>query len=137
MVGLPPRILAAVLFLFGAALLSNARLLYEVGQFAQAQEGQDGVSEFQQRFLQLAPSLPAHGPVGFLSDLPAGDTTGDAEFQVARYTLPPRLVVRGAAAPMVIGSVHAPGAAQELATGQGLAILRDFGNGLVLFGRGK
>ena len=137
MLGLTARVAAAVVFLIGAALVSNAHLLFQISQFAESQEGQDGVSELQQRLLQLAPSLPAHGPVGFVSDLPPGDTTGDAEFHVAQYALSPRLMVRGVEAPVVVGSVHAAGAAQEMAGRQGLTVVRDFGNGLVLFGRGK
>jgi hypothetical protein len=73
--------------------------------------------------------------VGYLSDLPLADAPGQAAYFGVAMALAPRLVVRDADGPAwVLGNFSRP---QDFAAAEaaGLELVRDLGNGVILFRR--
>lgn len=89
-----------------------------------------------ERLREAARVLPVNGILGYLSDLSFADAPGQAAYFGVAYTLAPRLVTRSADDPQwVIGNFSHPlDFAAEGATHH-LDLVRDFGNGVVIFRR--
>jgi hypothetical protein len=88
------------------------------------------------RFRDLAAALPATGMVGYVSDVPPGENLSSALYSSAQYTLAPRLVTNQRATPpaeWVIGDFSKPLDVLEFGNRRGLALVKDFGNGAVLY----
>jgi len=80
--------------------------------------------------------LPANTVVGYLSDLSFTDTPGQAAYFGVAYALAPRLLTRSADDPQwVIGNFSHPMDFAAAGAAHHLAIVRDFGNGVVIFQR--
>jgi hypothetical protein len=101
---------------------------------------QDEISTYEHAFGDLRAMLPAHGTVGYLDRLgpagaPADDPKSEAllrfrRYLLAQYFLAPVLLVKSTDPEFVIGN-FGPEAVPEVPTG--LRVIRDFGDGLVLF----
>lgn len=90
------------------------------------------------RFHDLAAALPAGGIIGYVSDAPAGTTLGAALFSSAQYTLAPRVLTRMPVNPpadWVIGDFSRPLDVLAFGNQHGLTLVKDFGNGAVLYRR--
>ena len=91
------------------------------------------------RFQELQAALPATATMlGYVSDKPTRETIGAALYSSAQYTFAPRLVTDHAVTPpteFVIGNFSAPLDVVEFGRAQGLTLVRDFGNGAVLYRR--
>jgi hypothetical protein len=88
------------------------------------------------RFRDLASALPGTGIIGYVSDVPTNQTLGAVLYSSAQYTLAPRLVTdqRGKAPPeWVIGNFSKPLDVVRFGTQRGLTLVKDFGNGAVLY----
>ena len=137
--GMRTRIALALVLLYAGA--STVRWLQQ-GSHWPARASQDDVSANERRFAALRPLLPVHGLVGYLSDPElAGATPRDSNaaalrqfrrYLLAQYALAPALLVKGTEPELVVGNFD-PGTTPT-APG-GLRIVRDFGDGLVLFRR--
>jgi hypothetical protein len=107
-----------------------------------AHASQDEISAYERRFAELRAMLPARGVVGYLgTPAPAGTTPREANAAallrfrrrlLAQYTLAPVLLNESTEPEFVVGNFE-PGAA--LTVPAGLRLVRDFGDGLVLFRR--
>jgi hypothetical protein len=80
--------------------------------------------------------LPDHAPVGYLSDLSLEATNGSAAYFGVMYALAPRLLTRSAdTQEWVIGNFSHPLDYAAAGTPHHLELVKDFGNGIVLFCR--
>lgn len=137
--GMRTRIALALVLLYAGA--STVRWLQH-GSHWPAGASQDDISANERRFAPLRPLLPAHGLVGYLSNPePIGATPRDSNaaalhqfrhYLLAQYALAPALLVKGTEPEFVVGNFD-PGT--TAAAPAGLLIVRDFGDGLVLFRR--
>jgi hypothetical protein len=101
----------------------------------------DEISAHERRFEALRSALPKHGTVGYLgSPQPTARTPEEASsaalphfrrYLLAQYTLAPVILIEGTGSELVVGDFDTgtPSAPP------GLSIVRDFGDGLVLFRR--
>jgi hypothetical protein len=88
------------------------------------------------RFQDLMSALPAGGIIGYVSDAPPGGTLASALYSSARYALAPRLVTDQDVKPApewVIGNFSKPLDVAQFGKDRGLTLVRDFGNGAVLY----
>ena len=80
--------------------------------------------------------LPENTVVGYLSDLPSDATSGQAAYFGVMYALAPRLVTQSAdSAEWVAGNFSHPLDYAAAGAAHHLALVKDFGNGIVLFRR--
>jgi hypothetical protein len=94
------------------------------------------IGEQTARFQDLISALPATGVVGYVSDAPTSQTIGAVLYSGAQYTLAPRLVTSQSPKPgpeWVIGDFSKPLDAAQFGNQRGLTLVRDFGNGAVLY----
>lgn len=105
----------------------------------------DPVTIHEARIAQLRPLLPAAGVLGYAStvensEIFAAEKTFTnveflAQYVLTQYTLAPRIVRNSPDLPLVVGNFidgpPAPGFLEK----HGLVLLRDFGDGLVLYRR--
>jgi hypothetical protein len=88
------------------------------------------------RFQDLMSALPATGIIGYVSDVPASQTLGAVLYSGAQYTLAPRLVAEQRLKPdaeWVIGNFSKPLDVVQFGAKRGLTLVKDFGNGAVLY----
>jgi len=133
------RIAVALVLLYavasGAAWISLAAT-------APGRPAPDEISTYESRFQQLRSALPARGVVGYLGHPdPTGSTPGEQNAAsllhfkrhlLAQYALAPVLLLEGIEPEFVVGNFD-PGTVPS--TPAGFRIVRDFGDGLVLFRR--
>ena len=125
----------AVLILF--ALLSNLHWLLR-GDFDPDFPRRDRISQYERRFEGLKKILPTHGVVGYLSHRQAQDIrfdAGTAEFYLTQYALAPLIVIHSPERDLVIGNFGAFRVDPEIFKDRDLTLIKDFGNGVMLFRR--
>lgn len=94
-----------------------------------------GVAAQEERLAGLRAAVPAEATLGYVTDVPLGETLGSSMFYVAQYHLAPRLLQKGSAYDLVLGNFTRPGDYGSVGRQQGLRLERDFGSGVVLFRR--
>jgi len=88
------------------------------------------------RFQDLMPELPATAIVGYVSDAPASQILSSVLYASAQYTFAPRLVTDQRTKPApewVIGDFSKPLDVVQFGKQRGLILVKDFGNGAVLY----
>jgi hypothetical protein len=98
----------------------------------------DPVTNWEARCEGLKQDLPTHGQIGYLSDwdLPGWDgsiSDMDNEFRLTQYALVPRIIVRGANFPLIIGNFTSDETIQAAETQYSLEMVRSYGLGIYLF----
>ena len=132
------RIALALVLLYAAA--SAARMLYEVRRWP-APAARDEISANDRRFERLRAELPAGREVGYLGDPPVvGATPRDSvaaallhfrRYLLAQYALAPVVLVQNTTPDLLVGNFD-PGPRSEPT---GFRLVRDFGDGLLLYRR--
>lgn len=129
------------LFLGASALLQLAGL---PARYTFALVQADDVTIWQERINKLTGSLPPSGVIGYLSERDFPGLGGDAadqdeEFAMTQFAISPRILEQGASRDYIIANLaHTKGElVRALATGLGLRVQAEFGNGLYLFRRGQ
>lgn len=114
-------------------------MLLQVAEFVSQQDGPDGISTFEMRLDGLRRVMPPRGVIGYLSDpkAPRDDLAVAAEYYLTQYSLAPVIVVRGADQRFVIGNFHRLPVDPAQFQPRGLALERDFGEGVVLLRRDR
>jgi hypothetical protein len=116
---------AAVLILILCCLLPSARLVKSSipGHLAP----DDIAARSDQRFAVLKTALPGKGVIGYVG--PPGDS-GLPEYYLAQYALAPRVVERSTNHALVVGNFPA---SSQVISPEGLQLVKDFGDGVLLF----
>ncbi|SRR6266851_5193114 len=114
-------------------LLSTLRLLTEVPSPTHLKTAASDVAErSDQRFSELRRALPECGVVGYLGD--PGES-GVADYYLTQYALAPLVVERSRDHKLVIGNFPSPPHVPSPRTETDLVLVRDFGNGVLLFAK--
>lgn len=95
-----------------------------------------GFQSAKSRVADLRRNLPPDAVFGYLSDLPTSEHAGGMARQAVQYALAPRLVLEGIdpkTTGWVIGNFAQPGDYTRAGAERGLRLVRDFGNGVVLY----
>lgn len=87
------------------------------------------------RFRKLEATLPPGAELGYLSDAEPGSMRHSGLLGTARYALAPRLVHDRPGPPWTVGDFAWPRDYAALGEPHKLRVVRDFGNGLVLYRR--
>jgi hypothetical protein len=137
------RIRIALLLVLLYAGASTVRWLQRAADWP-ARASRDEISTYEARFAGLRTLLPVRGVVGYLGHPePAGATPHEANaaallhfrrYLLAQYSLAPLLLIESADPEFVVGNFD-PGVAHPAPAG--LRVVRDFGDGLVLFRRSQ
>jgi hypothetical protein len=97
----------------------------------------DDVSSFERSLAELRMEVPKEGTIGYVSGKTFGDALADPEqarrYYLTQYSLSPLVVEAGRDPNLVIGDFA--GYADWKSATVGLTLVRDFGNGLMLFRR--
>ncbi len=88
------------------------------------------------RFRGVVETVPASAVIGYITDLDPKSTSATVIFRTAQYALAPRLLQLGSAQEWVIGNFSQSGDFQAIGAAQGLRLIRDYNNGVVLYHRG-
>ncbi len=97
------------------------------------------VGEQATRFQYVASALPATGVVGYVSDVPLSERLGAVMHDGAQYALAPRVVTDKPLKPdpeWVVGNFSKPLDMVQFGRARGLTLVKDFGNGVVLYRSG-
>jgi hypothetical protein len=136
----PTRVTIAVLLIVLSSLISTARLVKYKAGFSPEQIGRDPVSLYEKRFDEIKKDLPAFGTIGYITDKYYKniglDQKAATDYYLTRYALSPVLVTSSVTHPLVIGNFHDTSAGLKTATEAGIILIKDYGNGLMLF-KGK
>ncbi len=130
------QVLAACAIVALLALLSAVNFYGVTAEAAGPNADVYKIGEQADRFQDLSSALPATGIVGYVSDAPPGQTLAAVLYSGAQYTLAPRLVIDRSLAPgaeWVIGDFSKPLDMAQFGKERGLTLVRDFGNGVVLY----
>jgi len=119
----------AVALLVALALATNGHYLVKVVRFRATYEGPNRTTYYEDRFAPLRRLLPRHGVVGYVSDRPSAER----EYFLTQYALAPLLLDRGGVHAVVVGNFFEPARASAVAAPMGLVLVRDLGNGVMLF----
>jgi len=87
------------------------------------------------RYEGVRTALPRDAVMGYTSDLPAEDSRSTVLFLGAQYWLAPRILVDDDRREWVLGNFAAPADFAALGANRGLQMVRDFGNGVILYRR--
>ncbi|HEY3738194.1 MAG TPA: hypothetical protein VGL53_00045 [Bryobacteraceae bacterium] len=91
------------------------------------------VAEQSARLADFRAAVPADAILGYLTDVPTESTVGSTMFFAAQYALAPRLLQKTDALDLVLGNFTKPGDYTAIGKQHALRVVRDFGNGIVLF----
>ncbi len=136
----PTWMFTTMLVLVGIGLASSTMALrHDLAVYHSARRGGDPVSLAGERLQAVRADLPRYGAIGYITDpLPAGDSRAWAEqareFVITQYQLAPVLVLNWPHLRLVLGNFHQPLERDRIAKLH-LAIVKDYGNGLILFRR--
>lgn len=89
------------------------------------------------RFAGALELLPPSGVIGYLSDMPVGDNAGTVAYMTARFAVAPRALAPAGrvAAEWAVGNFAHPADFAAIGKDAGFALVRDFGNGVVVYRR--
>jgi hypothetical protein len=124
----PSRAVIGALVLVVCCLFSTARLIIQAPAPSRLRTSDPFTLGSDQRFAQLKAVLPARGVVGYV------DTRGSADvanYYLAQYALAPLVVDYSPQHALVVGNFPANSSARDLSPN--LHLIRDFGNGVLLF----
>jgi hypothetical protein len=88
-------------------------------------------------FAPLVAMVPVDAEVGYLTDAQPGSDADASLFLSAQYLMAPRILARDTAHDWVLGNFGKPADFAAAGAARGLRLERDFGDGLVLFRRGR
>ena len=111
------------------ALQANIKQCWKGAVHYRKSGGKDEISQYLSRFDALKQILPPCGVVGYTSD----DPLNAKGFSLTQYAVMPVIVDQTADHALVIGNFRSPQIHSALHTEHRLELLKDFGNGVMLF----
>jgi hypothetical protein len=95
------------------------------------------IATLQERFEPVLAEIPAAASVGYVTDLSPKDVQSDVIFDAAQLALAPRVVlpIEKSASEWIVGTVLQGTDPATIATSRGLHMVRNYGNGVVLYRR--
>lgn len=134
-----PAVRPGVLLAVSAAallVLAGALNYYQSLEVYAARADANQMVRLEDRFSEVLAVVPPGAHVGYLSDVPA-DKGGFSLHGAAQYALAPRVLDTTAAKPRewVLGDFYQSYDAARTAQERGLQVIRDLGNGVVIFRR--
>lgn len=130
---LPAKAQAGLYALLALALISSLSFLLDSIQYFRINGTElSGSSGYIVRFDALRKDLPTSGKVGYWSN--ADQDPGDLEFHLTQYALAPVVLDKTGAHPFVVGNIAKDPKPEELQA-KGLALVKDYGLGVVLYRR--
>lgn len=137
-----PRMRVGLLLIGLFVGVSELRALHAAFATYRAIENPDEVSRHEVRFQAVKQALPGHGVVGYISDEPAHVTDlmspaareAFKRYLLTQYALVPIVLSRGLDGELVVGDFSQP-APDGVVTPPGFVMVKDFGQGVVLFRR--
>ena len=132
-----PRLAVAVYAVVVVLYLSNIGNLYQQSKARAVFGDPYGVLAQDARLQGVISSVALGGAVGYLNEPNLDAFTGAKKLLGAQYAFAPRMLVRQEQSPQqqVIGDFSGPVNLEGFARMYGLRVVRDFGNGIVLFQR--
>jgi hypothetical protein len=115
------------------SLLSSVRAVIEALPSSQLKTLTGAVAERSDlRFAELRRALPEHGVVGYVGEASGSEVK---DYYLTQYALVPLVVERSQDHPLVIGNFPSSRLASPPATTEGLVLVRDFGDGVLLLAK--
>jgi hypothetical protein len=122
----------AVLALAALALASSCWWLLDlVGDYTR-NAGTFGVEAFDNRFTNLRNTVTPNTVFGYISDNPERTQVNQAEYYLTQYALAPAVVIESPNAQLVVANTHTPTPNVAALKSNNLALIQDFGNGVLL-----
>lgn len=118
--------IVALLFVL-CSLLSSARLILEAPNLRNLQPDVVALRS-DQRFAALKTALPVRGTIGYVGD--SGEFAV-ADYYLTQYALAPLVVDHSLNHPLIVGNYRSAASAEAFPTN--LQLIKDFGNGVLLF----
>lgn len=118
------------------ALLSNFQSFRRTKAFDIKPLGKDRITLYEKRFEGLRKMLPANSVVGYISNKQAKDIRFDpsaGRYYLTQYALSPVIVAYSVEHQLVVGNFRGTFPDPESFKGKILILLKDFGNGVMLF----
>ena len=134
----PAKVLAAVAAVAVVSLWACVDFYDATREYAATNADRYGLGGMYERLAPVERVLPDGVTVGYLSDVPVVGVRGGTAFFAARYILAPRVVtqmIAGNKPEWVLGNFSRPVDYGAIAGKHSLAVVQDFGKGLVLFRR--
>lgn len=126
-----------ILLIFVIAV--NVVFLTNEFDFKRRNIGTDLVTLYERRFEGMRGFLPKRGVVGYMTDQRPEDIFSDdyeiQKFYLTRYALSPVIVANDIGREFVVGNFHKGIPQEKDLSNSGLVIVRDFGDGAILFKR--
>jgi hypothetical protein len=119
------------------SVLAIAAALQSYNLSAQQAPDPYKVTAGQARFAAALEILPASGVIGYLSDMQVGGANGAIAYMSAQYAMAPRAIVPAEKShpEWALGNFARPGNFAERGAQTGYRIVRDLGNGVVIYRR--
>ncbi len=96
-----------------------------------------GVTSYEIRFDDFRKTVQPHSVYGYASDNAPNDPAARPEYFLTQYTLAPALVHATADEPLVVLNYHDQKQVEKVLLADKLAVVQNFGNGVVLCRRAK
>jgi hypothetical protein len=95
----------------------------------------DQITIYEKRFIELKELLQNHLVVGYVSDYDDNSTEDGIAYTMTQYVLTPIILVRGIKRNFIIGNFHSTKPNIKAYEKENLALIRDFGDGVILLER--
>ena len=129
--------LLILLAILSFALLSNLQLFRQEARLNPQFVSSDAITAYERRFEGLRKMLPPRGVVGYITDkgVTASDSEATQYFFLTQYALSPLIVIRDLNHQFVVGNSLRGAIDYEVLALSDFTLLKDFGNGVMLFKR--
>ena len=95
----------------------------------------DQITIYEKKFIGLKEFLGNHLVVGYVSDYDDNSDEDGIAYTMTQYVLAPIILVRGIKRNFIIGNFHSVKPNIKAYEKENLSLIRDFGNGVILFER--
>ena len=134
------RVNIAILLLVASAFISNIRYVKFAALFSPSRVGKDNITLYEKKLSEIKKDLKPYSIVGYIADRQYRNIGLERDaagyLYITRYALSPLIIDETSTDyPVVIGNFLNIPAGRKNASGLGLVLIKDYGNGLMLFKR--